>query len=307
MKTGILFSGQGAQAVGMGKSFYEASPSARAIYDLANAVLGWDLKKTCFEGPSEKLTATKVCQPALFVHGFTAFTLLKEANVAMEIAGMAGLSLGELTALASAEVFDFTTGLKIVAERGRLMQEACEATSGTMASIIGAEKAKVALLCAQCDIDMANLNCPGQIVISGAKEKMAAAVVAAAGMGFKKVIPLNVAGAYHSRLMKPAAEAFEKFLAPIHFKAPKFAVFTNTTGLQVKTPEEIKTALVKQVFSPVLWEDCFRNLASKGVEQFYECGMGGVLSGLARRIDENAKVSPVAEMRDIKAPAQVPA
>jgi len=148
---------------------------------------------------------------------------------------------------------------------------------------------------------MANLNCPGQIVISGAKEQMAAAVVSAGGMGFKRVIPLNVAGAYHSRLMKPAAEAFERFLAPLEFKAPQYPVFTNTTGLRIEDPKAIKAALVKQVYSPVLWEDCFRSMVSMGAERFYECGVGGVLSGLARRIDDKVPATAIAEMRDIAA------
>jgi [acyl-carrier-protein] S-malonyltransferase len=307
MKTGIMFSGQGAQVVGMGKSFYEASATARSIFDLSSAIVGWDLKKACFEGPADFLTQTRICQPALFVHGFTAFTLLKEANPGMEVTALGGLSLGELTALAAAGVFDFATGLKIVAQRGRLMQEACETTAGGMASIIGADKAKVAQLCAQCDVDMSNLNCPGQIVISGSKEKIVAAVAAAAGMGFKRVIPLNVAGAYHSRLMKPAAEAFEKFLAPIKFSAPRYPVFTNTTGQRVEDVEAIKAALVKQVYSPVLWEDCFRGMVVLGVEQFYECGVGGVLTGLARRIDDKVTAASLAEMKDIAALSKVTA
>ena len=300
MKTGLLFSGQGAQTVGMGKSLYDVSPVARAIYDLAEAITGWDFKKICFEGPADLLTQTKVCQPALYVHGFAAYTLLKEANHALQVVAAAGLSLGELTALAAAEVYDFATGLKIVIERGRLMQEACETTSGTMASIIGADKAKVSLLCAQCDVDMANLNSPGQIVISGAKDKMASAIVAAGGMGFKKIIPLNVAGAYHSRLMQPAADKFAKFISSIDFKAPKFAVFTNTTGEQIKNPDEIKAALVKQITHTVLWEDCFRGMTALGVEQFYECGMGGVLSGLAKRIVPDARIACISQISEIQ-------
>ena len=300
MKTGLLFSGQGAQAVGMGQTFYEASPQVRGLYDLANRILGWDLKTLCFQGPAEELTQTKVCQPALYVHGFAAQMLLREMNPKMEIIAAAGLSLGELTALASAGVFDFETGLKVVAERGRLMQEACETTSGTMASVLGGDKEKVAELCRQFDIDMANLNSPGQIVISGEKTKVAAAVAAAGSMGFKKVIPLNVAGAYHSRLMQPAADKFQAFLAPLKFNAPQFAVYTNTTGQQVKTADEIKTALVKQVTHSVLWEDCFRNAAAQGVQQFYECGMGGVLTGLAKRIEPNAKVVSISNSVELQ-------
>lgn len=303
MKAGLLFSGQGAQAVGMGSGFYEASPQVRGLYDLANSLLGWDLKTLCFQGPAEGLTQTKVCQPALYVHGYAAQMLLRETHPKLQVIAAAGLSLGELTGLAAAGVFDFETGLKIVAERGRLMQEACETTSGSMASVLGGEKEKVAELCRQFDIDMANLNSPGQIVISGEKTKVAAAVAAAGGMGFKKVIPLNVAGAYHSRLMQPAADKFEKFLQNVKFNAPQFAVFTNTTGKEVKTPDEIKAALVKQVTHSVLWEDCFRHAVAVGVENFYECGMGGVLAGLAKRIDPNAKVTQVSNTTELQAAA----
>lgn len=295
MKVGLIFSGQGAQAVGMGKSFYDASADARALYDLANAVLGWDIKQLSFEGPAGELTQTKVCQPALYVQGFAAATLLKKAAPTLEVAAVEGLSLGELTALAVAGVYDFSTGLRLVAERGRLMQECCEATSGTMAAVIGADRAKVAELCTACDIDMANLNCPGQIVVSGSKDGVAAAIAAAPSMGIKKVIALTVAGAYHSRLMKPAAEKFEQYLAGVEFKAPQITVYTNVTGKTITSPAEIKASLVRQIYSPVLWEDCFRAAVASGINDFYECGMGGVLTGMAKKIEPSAKVTLISE------------
>ncbi len=285
----------------MGKSLYEASPKVRGIYDLAHSILGWDIKKVSFEGPAETLTDTSICQVALFTHGFAVWTLLQEALPDSQVVAAAGLSLGELTALAAAEVFDFATGLRVVATRGKLMQEACAATDGSMASVIGGTREQVAELCKNHDIDMANLNCPGQIVISGEATKVQAAIAAGASMGFKKIIPLKVAGAYHSRLMQGASEKFAEFLKSVEFRAPKFPVFTNTTGLQVKTPAEIKAALIKQVSSSVLWEDCFRNAAALGVEQFFECGVGGVLTGLAKRIDAEAKVSAIATMDELLA------
>jgi [acyl-carrier-protein] S-malonyltransferase len=304
MKTGLIFSGQGAQAVGMGKSFYDSDPSARAVYDLANSVLGWDLKTLSFEGPAESLTETKVCQPALYTQGFVAYTLLKAANPGLEIAAVGGLSLGELTALAAAGVYDFATGLKIVAQRGKLMQECCEATSGAMAAVMGADRSLVAELAQKCDIDVANFNCPGQIVVSGSKEGIEKAVQVAPEMGIKRVIPLKVAGAYHSRLMRSAAEAFEKFLAGIDFKAPSCPVYTNVTGAVESTPAEIKANLVKQITSSVKWEDDFRAMVNAGVGCFYECGIGGVLTGLAKKIDANVPVTLVSEFSAIPAHAE---
>src|SRR5688572_17191698 len=258
MALALLFAGQGAQKVGMGKSLCEGSASARGLYDRANDVLGWDLKKLSFEGPDAELTQTKVCQPALFVHGLALVAGLREAaKLPADAPQFAlGLSLGEVTAYCAAEVFDFATGLKIVAERGRLMQQACEQTTGGMAAIIGEERGKVQELCREFDIEAANFNAPGQIIVSGEKTKVGAAVAAAKDRGMKKVMPLNVAGAYHSRLMEPARAAFAAFLEKIPFVAPKFTVFTNTTGQSISDPVAIKGALVKQVVSSVLWEDC---------------------------------------------------
>ncbi|MGA2444697.1 MAG: ACP S-malonyltransferase, partial [Opitutaceae bacterium] len=207
MSRALLFAGQGAQKVGMGKSLYENSVTARSLYDEANRVLGWDLARISFEGPDAELTQTRVCQPALFVHGMALHAILREQGKLGEVKFTLGLSLGEITALTAAGVFAFATGLRIVAERGRLMQVACEQTNGTMASIMGEEREKVAGLCQEFDVEMANLNCPGQIVISGEKSKINATVAAAKERGMRKVITLNVAGAYHSRLMEPARAA----------------------------------------------------------------------------------------------------
>ncbi len=255
MALALLFAGQGAQKVGMGRTLCEQSSTARALYDEANAVLGWDLAKVSFDGPEADLTQTKVCQPALFVHGLALLAVLREQGrlPAGEPHFALGLSLGEVTALAAAGVFDFATGLRIVAERGRLMQLACEQTNGGMAAIMGEERAKVAELCHEFDIEAANFNGPGQIIVSGEKAKVDAAVGMAKERGIKKVIALKVAGAYHSRLMEPARAAFAAFLEKIPFAAPRFVVFTNTTGQAVSEPAAIKAALVKQIVSPVLW------------------------------------------------------
>jgi [acyl-carrier-protein] S-malonyltransferase len=301
MSLALIFSGQGAQKVGMGKSLYEGSAAARALYDEANQVLGWDLKTICFEGPESELTQTKVCQPALFVHGLAVAAALREAGKLPEVKFAMGLSLGEVTALTAAGVFDFATGLKVVAERGRLMQQACEKTVGGMAAIIGEERAKVAELCQEFDIEAANFNAPGQIIVSGEKAKVDALVAAAKDKGLKRVMALNVAGAYHSRLMEPARAEFAAYLAGVTFNVPQFTVFSNTTGQVVRTPDEIREALVKQVVSSVLWEDCMRNCAAAGATEFWEFGPGGVLAGLARRTEKSWIVKSFAELADVTA------
>jgi [acyl-carrier-protein] S-malonyltransferase len=303
MALALIFSGQGAQKVGMGKSLFEQSAVVRALYAEANAVLGWDLAKLSFEGPETELTQTKVCQPALFVHGLALLAALREQGrlPAGEPQFALGLSLGEITAYCAAGVFDFATGLRVVAERGRLMQQACEQTTGGMAAIMGEERARVYELCREFDIEAANFNAPGQIIVSGEKAKIDTAVAAAKERGIKKVIPLNVAGAYHSRLMEPARAAFAAYLEPIPFAAPKFTVFTNTTGRAIAASADLKAALVKQVVSSVLWEDCMRSAAAAGAAEFWELGPGGVLAGLARRTEKTWSVKSFSEFTDLTA------
>jgi len=299
MGLALLFAGQGAQKTGMGRSLYETSSAARALYVEANNVLGWDLAKLSFEGPDADLTQTKICQPALFVHGLALLETLREQGKLPQVQYALGLSLGEVTAYAAAGVFDFATGLRMVAERGRVMQLACEQTVGGMAAIIGEERAKVTELCRDFDIEAANFNAPGQIIISGEKDKVTAAVAAAKERGIKKVIPLNVAGAYHSRLMEPARAAFAAYLETVPFAEPKFVVFSNTTGGILGDPAAIKAALVKQVVSSVLWEDCMRSAATAGASAFWELGPGGVLAGLARRTEKTWTVKSFSEFTDI--------
>ncbi|MBA4138765.1 MAG: [acyl-carrier-protein] S-malonyltransferase, partial [Opitutus sp.] len=283
MSLALLFAGQGAQKVGMGKSLHDGSAAARALYEEANRVLGWDLAKVCFEGPDAELTQTKVCQPALFVHGLAVLAAMKERGKLPEVKFALGLSLGEVTALTAAGVFDFATGLRVVAKRGELMQVACEKSVGGMAALIGEERAKVYELCQEFDIEAANFNAPGQIIVSGEKAKVDALVAAAKDKGLKRVMALNVAGAYHSRLMEPARAEFARYLESVVFNRPAFTVFTNTTGKEVFEPAQIREALVKQVVSSVLWEDCMRSAVAAGVTEFWEFGPGAVLSGLARR------------------------
>lgn len=301
MSLALLFAGQGAQKVGMGKSLYDGSAAARALYDEANRVLGWDLAKVCFDGPDAELTQTKVCQPALFVHGLAVLAALKERNKLPEVKFALGLSLGEVTALTAAGVFDFATGLRVVARRGELMQLACERSTGGMAAIIGEERARVYELCREFDIEAANFNAPGQIIVSGEKAKVDALVAAAKDKGLKRIMPLNVAGAYHSRLMEPARAQFAQFLETVTFNRPMFTVFTNTTGQAVSEPAQIREALVKQVVSSVLWEDCMRSAVAAGATEFWECGPGGVLAGLARRTDKAWVVKSFSELSELPA------
>jgi len=284
----------------MGRSLHDASPAARSLYGEADRILGWSLSQVSFEGPEEKLTQTKVCQPALFVHGMALVAALKEVHGGGFQPSMAlGLSLGELTAYAAAGVFDFETGLRIVAERGRLMQQACEGTQGAMAAILGEERPAVLALCREFGIDAANFNNPGQIIVSGEVSKVEAATAAAKSRGVKKIMPLKVAGAYHSRLMEPARESFAGYLAPLRFSNPAFPVFANATGGPAGGAEEIKAALVRQIVSPVLWEDCMRAAAAAGATEFWELGPGAVLAGMARRTEKSWRVKSICEFADL--------
>ena len=304
MGTGILFSGQGSQFVGMGRTLCQNSELVDDLYTSANSILGWDLKQICFEGPDEALTETRICQPALYVHGYALYKLLEAKGYIKDVGVVFGLSLGELTALAVAGVYDFEAGLRLVAERGRLMQKACDATEGGMASLIGGEASAVQELCNRFDIQIANLNCPGQIVISGEKAKVMDAVEVAKdkSMGFKLVRPLNVAGAYHSRLMDSAKIAFATFIEPFEFKSPNYPVYTNVTGDLISEPQAIKDALVQQIVSSVRFEECIsRSSQSIQVDKFVECGPAKVLAGLVRRTDKSIETESVSEYCDIEA------
>ena len=303
MALALLFAGQGAQKVGMGRSLRSESPAARAVYAEADDILGWELARISAEGPEAELTETRVCQPALYVHGLATLAALREAGRlgAAEPVAVLGLSLGELTACAAAGVFDFATGLRLVAERGRLMQEACAASAGAMAAVIGEERERVLELCRDCGIEAANFNAPGQIIISGERDRVAGAVETARARGMKRVLPLNVAGAYHSRLMEPARAAFARFLESQTFCPPGYALYTNTSGRAISDPVAIKEALIRQIVSPVLWEDCVRAVVAAGATELWELGPGGVLAGLVRRTDKTWPVRSFAEFADLAA------
>lgn len=297
MKVLLLFPGQGSQVVGMGQAWYQSSEAVRQSFELADRILPFKLSNLCFEGPSETLQETRVCQPALFVLGYGIVQHLKSVGFfeKNEVLATTGISLGELTSLACAGVFDFETGLKIVAERGRLMQAACdEQPTGMLALIAGTEEA-IQNLCRDFDLDISNRNCPGQTVVSGTLPNLGKAQFVAKERGFKMALPLKVAGAYHSRWMQTARKHFEAFLKGIPFQAPQYPVLTNITGDFISEPEEIRTALGLQLTSPVLFEKCLRHCGSLGSDIALECGPGNVVAGLAKRTDGTLKVQAADE------------
>lgn len=287
MKTAYIFSGQGAQTVGMGKDLYENSPAAKAVFDKANEILGWSVSDVCFNGPAEKLTETKYCQVAIYTTSMACLAYYREKNGGDpdEVIGCAGLSLGEYSALAAAGFFTFEDGLKLLEQRALFMDEACRATTGGMASILAGDPAVIAEVCAECGIDVANLNCPGQIVISGDKEGVAKACAMLKEKGVKRALPLNVAGAFHSRLMASAGEKLRGPLAETPVAVPAIPVAQNFTGKFENDPAVIKENLAGQVAGSVRWEECVRAMIAAGAEQFVEFGPGNVLTGLVKRTD----------------------
>lgn len=294
-RTALLFAGQGAQAVGMGKDLAERFPAARTLFDRADAALGYDLAKVCFNGPEPELTKTENAQPAIYLVSWVAFQLLKEQAPALSVDAAAGLSLGEFTALAAAGVFGFEDGLGLVRLRGRLMQEACEATQGGMAAIIGLEEAPTREVCAQAGVEIANLNCPGQLVISGETEKISRACELAKARGARKAVPLAVAGAYHSKLMAGAQPGLKATLDGADIQPPRMAVISNVTGQPHGDAPEIRARLVEQVTASVRWEESIRYLIAQGFTRFIELGPGKALSGFMKRIDRNVQVLNVAD------------
>jgi len=283
-----VFSGQGAQATGMGKDIYETSESARVLYDKADEILGWSLKELCFDGPDAKLTESKYCQPAIYTTSIAFLAAFNETYDDVRPLGTGGLSLGEFAALCAAEVFSFEDGLRLVAERGKLMDEACRGTNGAMASILGGNLETISSICEECDIDVANLNCPGQIVISGESEKVKIAIIQLKDSGIRRIIPLKVAGAFHSRLMQGAADKFKEVLEGVKFNTPVMRTAQNYTGQLAKSPAEIKENLYKQVSGSVKWEDSVKSLVeSTSARRIIEFGPGNVLTGLVKRIDVN--------------------
>lgn len=287
----FLFPGQGAQKVGMGRQLADSLPSVRRLYDQAGEILGYDLAKLCFEGPAEELDSTVRSQPALFVTSLAALESLREETpeVVLSCEAAAGLSLGEYTALVFAGVMGFEAGLTLVQKRGAAMQEASDATPSGMVSVLGLERVQVEELCRQARgdgvLEVANHLCPGNIVISGTNEACLRAAELAGPMGAMKAIPLAVAGAFHTRIMRPADQQLAEALADVPMHKPKIPVISNVDAKSHDDPEEIGRLLIRQVLQPVLWESSMRSLLQQGFDQFYEVGPGRVLRGLLRRIE----------------------
>src|SRR5437867_5921582 len=303
-KIALLFAGQGAQVVGMGKDLAEQFPTAADLFRRADEILRRKLSDIAWNGPIEELTKTSNCQPALFVHGLVCLSILRKLAGNFPIGGAAGLSLGEMTAHAAAGTFDFENGLKLVQKRGELMDEACAATNGAMAAMIGADENSARALAADADVDVANINSPGQIVLSGERAKIEVAVAVAKEHGIRRATMLNVAGAYHSRLMESAYEKLKEAMLEIEMQPPSFAVFSDVTGEAVSKLPEIRRTLQDQVTDTVRWLDCMEGMLGCGCDFFIELGPGGVLAGLLKRTNKDVEASSVSDVGSARSCAE---
>ncbi len=298
-KIAFLFPGQGAQFIGMGRQAAESLPAARQLYDRAGGILGYDLAKLCFEGPAEELDSTSGSQPALFVTSLAAIELLRKnsPDAVLACEATAGLSLGEYTALVFAGAMEFDDGLRLVALRGEAMQEASDATPSGMVSILGLERSQVEQLCEKARggevLQIANILCPGNIVISGTNSACERAAELAGPAGAIKAVPLAVAGAFHTAIMNSAVEKLKAALAETRITRPTIPVISNVDAQAHFEPDEIRDLLVKQVVSQVRWEESMRRLLDEGYDQFYEVGPGRVLRGLLKRIERRVSCQGV--------------
>ncbi|MDZ7332571.1 MAG: ACP S-malonyltransferase [candidate division KSB1 bacterium] len=293
-KIAFLYPGQASQYVGMGRDLYEQFPIARDLFDEANALLKFDLKKICFEGPQEALQQTQVTQPAIFVHSIIVTKILAEQNLTPDLA--AGHSLGEYSALVAAGVLTFEDGLRVVQKRGELMQMAGTINPGTMAAIIGLSDEQVIEICQRASeagvVTAANFNSPMQVAISGSPEGVARASELALKQGAKKVIPLVVSGAFHSPLMENAQQELKAMLERIELRPAKIPIYSNVTARPVNDVAEIRTLLYQQLTHPVRWVETIQNMVADGATDFYEVGPGTVLAGLVKRINRTIQVQP---------------
>lgn len=296
----LLFAGQGAQYVGMGKNLADGSALARAIAQEANSVLGYDLASICFAGPEAELVKTEHAQPGIYLVSWMAFEVLKQSMPELRFEATAGLSLGEYAALAAAGSLTFSDGLRLVRRRGLFMQEACSEAEGGMAAILGMDEPQVQAVCAETGAQIANLNCPGQIVISGRVSAVRAACDLAKSRGAKRAVQLQVAGAFHSDLMASARTKLAEELTKHKIFEPSVKVISNVTARPHGTPSETMKLLVDQVTSPVRWEESMRHLVNDGFTHFIELGPGTVLSGFLKRIAPGVKALHVEDMASLE-------
>lgn len=306
-KIGYIFPGQGSQYVGMGLDLYEKYQAARDIFDSANSALEFDLKKVCFEVPEEELTKTDISQPAIVTMSIAALKALEHemdtigrGRTVFAPTSTAGLSLGEYSALVAAGVLSFEDAVRLVYKRGQFMQQAADKNKGAMASVLGLSREALEKICKEAGVQIANLNSPGQTVISGLTDNINKAAEMARAEGASRVVTLNVSGAFHSRYMEDAASRLEKALEHAMFFKPKFSVLANVTANYQDNPEQIKKNLINQVTGPVLWEDSVRQMAKDGISVLLEIGPGTVLRSLVRRIDSNIKVYNIGKVKEIE-------
>jgi len=298
---GYLFAGQGSQYVGMGKDLYEAFPESKVVFDKTDQILGFSLTQLCFEGPPEELKQTRNCQPAILtmsIAAWQAFRSIRNTQYAIR-SYAAGLSLGEYSALVAAEVLSFEDAVYLVRKRAEFMEQEALKKPGRMLSIIGLDLETVKQICRETHAEIANLNCPGQIVISASPDNIEKAQDKARQKSARMTIPLEVSGAFHSSFMKGASARLATELEKIKFKAPRIPVVSNVTAKPSVSTEEIKDNLIQQVASSVLWEDSMRFLLSEGVRNFYEFGPGNVLKGLMRRIEPQVQVVNIGKKEDV--------
>ena len=300
-QTALLFAGQGSQTVGMGRDLCEKYTVCRQLFEQANTILGRDLTQICFTGPEAVLTQTDNAQPGIFLTSLACLAALQAQIPDLKFGATAGLSLGEFTALTAAGATTFEDGLRMVQARGRFMQEACDTTQGAMASIINLDDAILVEVCREADVDIANLNSPGQTVISGAKDKIAKAVELAKARGAKRAIPLPVAGAYHSRLMVGAQQKVAAVLADLPLCDPRVPVVANVSARPGQSVAEIKELLTRQVTGTVRWTESMQWLIAQGFTRFIELGPGTVLAGLMKRINKDVEVLSVNDCTTLEA------
>ena len=293
-----LFPGQGAQAVGMGKAFYDSFSEAKEVYKTANTVLGYDLAALCFEGPPEELTRTERCQPALLVTSLAGYVAFRSRAHAHRPVGAAGLSVGELTALTAAEAVSLKDAVYLVQARSDAMAHCSAQHPGAMLAVIGLSKDAIDEICRQSGAVMANFNAPDQMVLSGTAASIDQAEPLAKARGAKRAIRLDVSGAFHSPLMQPAVEEFRKALSKVRFSTPAFPIISNVTAQPVRSAEEIPKLLARQITSSVLWEPSMRHLIQGGAATFLEFPPARVLTGLLRRINSSVKGIAVDEPAD---------
>jgi [acyl-carrier-protein] S-malonyltransferase len=305
MEVVLLFSGQGAQKVGMGSDLISANPEFQAYFDLAEKTLGYSLQQVMFEGPMEELTRTSRCQPALYLQGLLLKQLLIEKLPQLKVKACAGLSLGEFTAHAAAGTYSFEEGLNLVYQRGAFMEEACLQTQGGMVAMLGGENEALQRLAAECDVDIANYNAPGQTVLSGSVTGVQLSAEKAKDFGVKRAIPLPVAGAYHSRLMMPAQQKLAGVLAASQMQKSDITVVANYSAQPVDSVETIRETLTQQVTGSVRWVESMQYFISLGYTTFIELGPDATLAGLMAKIDKSVRVISIKDIPSLEAAVSV--